>query len=114
VRIAYAAAATIPSSRANSIQVMKVCQALKQNGDEVRLYVPGRTASSWQSMQQLYGLQTEFPIEWIPVWNPSSILTSLPGSSVRGESGVPIWCTPHATGGALVCPVWHAGHSGAA
>lgn len=78
MRVAYAAAATIPSSRANSIQVMKVCQALKQNGEEVRLYVPGRTVSSWQSLQQLYGLQTEFPIMWIPVWKPLRYLDYTP------------------------------------
>jgi glycosyltransferase involved in cell wall biosynthesis len=57
---------------------MKVCQALKQNDEEVRLYVPGRTVSSWQSLQQLYGLQTEFPIEWIPVWKPLKYLDYTP------------------------------------
>ena len=68
MKIAYVAAAQIPSTRANSIQVMKVCQALKQNGQEIRLYVPGRLPTRWDVLKQQYGLSTSFDIEWISNW----------------------------------------------
>ena len=70
MKIAYIASAQIPSTRANSIQVMKVCQALKQNGEEPRLYVPGRTRQPWESLTRQYGLQSEFEIRWVPAWRP--------------------------------------------
>lgn len=66
MRIAYIAAAQIPSMKANSIQVMKVCQALKQNGDSVHLYVPGTRQYSWDELKIMYGIKEEFPITWIP------------------------------------------------
>ncbi len=70
MKIAYIASAQIPSTRANSIQVMKVCQALKQNGEEPRLYVPGRKHQPWESLKRQYGLQSEFEIHWAPAWRP--------------------------------------------
>ena len=74
MKIAYIAAAQIPSTRANSIQVMKVCQAFKQNGHEPRLYVPGRTDHTWAELVGLYGLQTEFDIRWLHTWEPARYL----------------------------------------
>ena len=68
MRIAYVAAAQIPSPRANSIQVMKVCQALTQNGHQVRLFVPGALPAGWEILQQQYGLITGFDVEWISNW----------------------------------------------
>ncbi len=70
MKIATIASAQIPSTRANSIQVMKVCQALKQNGEEPRLYVPGRKHQPWESLKRQYGLQSEFEIHWVPAWRP--------------------------------------------
>jgi glycosyltransferase involved in cell wall biosynthesis len=64
MKIAAIAGSTIPSDTANSLQVMKACQALVQTGHEVRLLVPGsRTTSS--DLKAHYGLQTDFPIEWL-------------------------------------------------
>lgn len=59
--------AQVPSTTANSIQVMKVCQALAQNGHKVRLFVPGQTRSGWNDLARLYGLSERFAIEWLPV-----------------------------------------------
>jgi len=59
--------AQIPSTTANSIQVMKVCQALAQNGHKVRLFVPGQARSSWSELARLYGLSEHFVLEWLPV-----------------------------------------------
>ena len=66
--IVAVAGSTIPSNTANSLQVMKACQALTQLGHQVTLLVPGATSAknATLNLQQHYGLQTDFPIEWLP------------------------------------------------
>lgn len=84
MRIACISASRVPASTANSIQVMKACQALAQLGHEVRLWVPSienenkeknsKTAKdvdqdashSWERLGSFYGLQTRFEVEMIP------------------------------------------------
>ena len=63
MNIVAIAGATIPSDTANSLQVMKACQALSQLGHQVTLLVPGSPNIS-VDLRKHYGLQTEFPIEW--------------------------------------------------
>lgn len=70
MRIAYIATSRIPSSTANSIQVMKVCQALTQNGEEVHLYIPGRGNLDWNAISKQYGLALRFPITLLPSRHP--------------------------------------------
>lgn len=65
MKIAYISAAVIPSWTANSVQVMKVCQALSQNGEEVALYVPGKKSADWDTLATHYGVSTQFPIHWV-------------------------------------------------
>src|SRR5215211_5781594 len=64
MRIVAIAGSTIPSDTANSIQVMKACQALVQIGHEVILLVPG-VSNTTVDLKQHYGLQTDFQIEWL-------------------------------------------------
>src|SRR5512138_3514391 len=64
MNIVAIAGSTIPSDTANSLQVMKACQALAQLGHHVTLVVPGAKNTS-VDLQAHYGLQTEFPIEWL-------------------------------------------------
>lgn len=64
MNIVAVAGSTIPSDTANSLQVMKACQALAQLGHQVTLLVPGAPKRSVH-LQAHYGLQTEFPIEWL-------------------------------------------------
>jgi len=64
MNIVAIAGATIPSDTANSLQVMKACQALVQIGHEVTLLVPGSKNLS-VDLKSHYGLQTDFPIEWL-------------------------------------------------
>jgi glycosyltransferase involved in cell wall biosynthesis len=62
------AGSTIPSDTANSIQVMKACAALAQLGHNLTLIVPGSADtrhSSPVTLRSHYGLQTDFPIEWL-------------------------------------------------
>ena len=76
MKIICISASQVPATTANSIQVMKTCQALAQTGHEVRLLVPrsgqpDTTNEAWPRLAQLYGLQTPFEIEWLsasPRW----------------------------------------------
>jgi glycosyltransferase involved in cell wall biosynthesis len=67
VKIAVITNSRIPSLTANSIQAMKVCQALVQLGHEIRLLAPRETEPvSWESLLTHYGLRSTFPITWLP------------------------------------------------
>jgi glycosyltransferase involved in cell wall biosynthesis len=80
MNIVAIAGSTIPSDTANSIQVMKACSALVQLGHDLTLLVPdnhGQSAvgsgqsgvvnrqSSIVNLKSHYGLQADFPIEWL-------------------------------------------------
>ena len=69
MKIAVIAPSFVPSSAANSIQVMKVCQALVQAGAEVELWVPLEAGQQsdvdWHQLKSFYGIETEFPIHWV-------------------------------------------------
>lgn len=56
----------IPSKAANSIQVMKVGQALSQLGHEVVLFTPGNVHTPWKELAALYGLSLPFEVIWLP------------------------------------------------
>ena len=64
MKIVAIAGSTIPSDTANSLQVMKACQALAQIGQHVTLFVPGSRNTN-VDLKRHYGLRTEFPIEWL-------------------------------------------------
>ena len=68
MNIVCISASEVPSSTANSIQVMKACQALAQLGHTVRLLVPraGSNPQPKQDLKAYYGLASDFPIEWLP------------------------------------------------
>jgi glycosyltransferase involved in cell wall biosynthesis len=81
MNIVAIAGSTVPSDTANSLQVMKACNALIQLGHRLTLLVPGdlQPANINRKSQTLaphasagvidlkahYGLQTDFPIEWL-------------------------------------------------
>jgi glycosyltransferase involved in cell wall biosynthesis len=67
MNIVAIAGSTIPSDTANSLQVMKACQALVQIGHSVTLIVQdsGDVKNASVNLQKHYGLQREFPIEWL-------------------------------------------------
>jgi glycosyltransferase involved in cell wall biosynthesis len=67
MKIVAIAAARLPSDAANSIQVMKACQALAQLGHNTTLLVPGKPPSSLgYDLQTFYGLQTVPEVLWLP------------------------------------------------
>lgn len=71
MRIACISTSLIPSLTANSIQVMKVCQALAQLGHDLVLLVPGSRGDAggmrpWEELASHYGLGgPPFRVEWI-------------------------------------------------
>jgi len=71
MRIVCVSLSKIPSDTANSIQVMKVCQAFAQLGQDVILLVPGPQPKDVlpDTLLTHYGLQTLFKIEWLTAQN---------------------------------------------
>ena len=65
MKIACISTSAVPTNTANSIQVMKVCQALAQIGNEVSLWVPGKIHIPWQELSAFYGLNTPFTVNWL-------------------------------------------------
>jgi glycosyltransferase involved in cell wall biosynthesis len=71
MRIACIAASRIPSRSANSIRVMKVCQAMVRLGHEVHLWTPGAAPPpTWAELRGIYDVQNEFAIHRSPSWGP--------------------------------------------
>lgn len=67
MRIAIITNSRIPSLTANSIQAMKVCQALAQLDHDIRVFAPHETEpANWEKLASHYGLSTRFEIEWLP------------------------------------------------
>lgn len=69
MRIVYIATSIIPSRTANSIHVMKMCQAFAQNGHEVTLIVPDwkeGVEPGIEDVYEFYGVEECFEIEFIP------------------------------------------------
>lgn len=70
MKIALIAPTHLPARRANTIQVMKMAQALAALGHDTRLVAPGLPPRpvSWDELAAQYGLGRRFPVEWLPVW----------------------------------------------
>jgi glycosyltransferase involved in cell wall biosynthesis len=66
MKISAISTSRIPSNTANSIQVMKVCQALRQHNQDVNLWVPDFGTTAWEKLAEQYGLTTRFEINWLP------------------------------------------------
>ncbi|HSB00730.1 MAG TPA: glycosyltransferase family 4 protein [Anaerolineales bacterium] len=123
MNIVAIAGSTIPSDTANSLQVMKACQALVQLGHQVTLLVPGAQNTS-VDLQAHYGLQIEFPIEWLAsssrrmfTWDAvrrarackaDLIYSWFPQSAVFGLlSRLPVIFEIHIQPTGLFGPLWH-------
>mgnify|MGYP001118395300 FL=1 len=50
MKLAIISPSQVPSGTANSIQAMKVAQALAQVGHEVRLWLPGTRTAAWPAL----------------------------------------------------------------
>ncbi len=66
MKIALIAPTYLPSRRANTVQVMKMAQALVGCGQEARVCVPGVDPGvGWEELAEHYGLERRFPIAWL-------------------------------------------------
>ena len=74
MKISYLSQSSLPSTAANSVHVMKMCQAMTRAGHEVTLYA-FREEGEWTTIFDLYDIKTSFPII---SWRVSSI----PGRSI--------------------------------
>lgn len=86
MKIACIASSMVPAMTANSIQVMKVCQALRQVNETVHLWVPGERSVGWERLADFYGLNTPFEVEWIPtsrLWKRYDLAWKSMGSARR-------------------------------
>jgi len=68
MKIAIAAPTHLPSRRANTVQVMKMAQAVAGLGHEVRVAVPELPVQppEWGELAHHYGLHRQFPVDWLP------------------------------------------------
>lgn len=66
MKIACISSSRVPSSTANSIQMMKVCHALSQVDEPVRLWLPGEGGADWSALARQYGLSQPFEVCWLP------------------------------------------------
>lgn len=68
MKIVYISNSTIPSLTANSIQVMKMCQAMVQRGFDVELFIPRRRIAfdlQKVDLHHHYGIKSQFQIHKI-------------------------------------------------
>lgn len=68
MKLAYLAPSVIPSRSANSIHVMRMCQALAKNGHEVTLYVPKRQGEEETGVADVfayYGVSSLFTLRYV-------------------------------------------------
>jgi glycosyltransferase involved in cell wall biosynthesis len=125
MKIVAIAGSTIPSDTANSIQVMKACNALVQLGHDLTLIVPDSSSRpSTFDLRQIYGIFTSFPIEWLTgssrrmftfnsvrralKLNPDILYTWFPQSAVFGLlAGKPTIFEAHLQPTGRFGPAWH-------
>jgi glycosyltransferase involved in cell wall biosynthesis len=69
MKIACISTSQVPSTTANSIQVMKVCQAMQLLGHPVKLWIPGKDPKPFSEIAGMYGLHEPFELGWIPAWS---------------------------------------------
>jgi glycosyltransferase involved in cell wall biosynthesis len=116
MKIAVIAPTQIPARRANTLQVMKMAQALQTIGHSVCLLAPEAPgepveaeARDWETLARHYGLQSPFPVEWLPAspglrrydyswravrrarrWQADLIYTRLPqAAALASQMGLP-------------------------
>ncbi|MCJ7694562.1 MAG: glycosyltransferase [Anaerolineaceae bacterium] len=65
MKIAVIAASIIPSTTANSIQVMKTAHSLAEIGHNITLIIPGEKSIEWSGLADWYGLTKPFEIIWL-------------------------------------------------
>jgi len=69
MKIIYITPSGIPSKQANTIQVMKMCEALSQDGHQVKLLCPAQSRETVEDVFEYYDVENIFEIRRLP-WKP--------------------------------------------
>lgn len=69
MNITYITPSGIPSKQANTIQVMKMCEAFSQQGHDVELICPSQSNESARNVFAYYNVENIFEIQKLP-WKP--------------------------------------------
>ncbi len=89
MKIAYISTSTIPSKSANSVHVMKMCQAIVRSGHSVLLFAQNRRTNVIHEIKNdfdYYGIDKCFriiKIPWLPVFGRSIIYSFLSAIKAR-------------------------------
>jgi len=78
MKILYISKSNIPSRSANSIHVIKMCQAFSDNGHEVVMLAPNikkKFDSSTEDIYKYYGVKKNFVIK--KLWHPDNKIGAL-------------------------------------
>jgi len=87
MKIAYLSSAAVPSTSAHSLQVMKMCRAMQQEGHAVTLVLPpadGKSPSP--DLDRMYGVEIRFPLLRVglsPLLGRKGLARSLSGRAAR-------------------------------
>ncbi len=98
MKITYISSSTIPSRAANSIHVMKMCQAFARNGHEVVLIAPDRKNDVEQGVEDafaFYGVEKCFEIvklPWLPIKGRTYIYGLLAGRKAKTLKPDLVYC----------------------
>ncbi len=69
MKITYITPSGVPSKQANTIQVMKMCEAFSQHGHEVELLCPSQSRETVEDVFEYYDVENIFEIRRLP-WKP--------------------------------------------
>lgn len=92
MRIAYILNSIIPSTTANSVHVMKMCQALTEEGHDVNLIIPERNGAPGETEDDVfrdYGVNAQFKITRLKiskVWRTWDFALAAVLAAKRGET----------------------------
>jgi len=87
MKIAYLSSAAVPSNSAHSLQVMKMCQAMEQEGHAVTLMLPpAGKPSPVDALNRMYGVNIRFeirPVELPPILGRRGLARALANEAAR-------------------------------
>ncbi len=69
MKITYITPSGVPSKQANTVQVMKMCEAFSQHGHDVRLLCPSNATETASDVFAYYDVKSLFEIQRLP-WQP--------------------------------------------
>jgi len=98
MKLAVITTSGVPATQAHSMQAVKVCAALQQAGQQVRLWVPGNPPPEQrlpEAVMAHYGLSEPLDIRWLPsirlLRRYDFVLRAFAQASAWGAEGIYTW-----------------------